>query len=311
MSGYNTESVNVQFLNQSFLDKIDQGLEKQAGAAMSAFVRQKLREDGFTRKVLTPVQITAAELDRQLTEEPTIIVEKEPDSIAATLPFLGQNTVRYFKGARYPVTFEKIASQTFKKSKFELATYRTDIRTILQENSVKDLQAQEDLGFYNSIVTIATANSNTATIGTFNVAGLMAGAKLLIAKKLPVGCILMSESLYATLLTQPSTQVGSPAASELFMGEKSLDNFYGYKIITTNKSYASSGGSQSADSIIPDNVAVFFAPEAYLGQFYSLQDATVFLKAEADIIEFMTYEAIGVGIGNVNGAIVVTYTAGY
>ena len=121
----------------------------------------------------------------------------------------------------------------------------------------------------------------------------------------------MSESLYATLLTQPSTQVGSPAASELFLGEKSLDNFYGYKIITTNKFYASSGGTQGPANIIPDNVAVFFAPEAYLGQFYSLQDATVFLKAEADIIEFMTYEAIGIGLGNVNGAVVVTYTAGY
>ena len=76
MSNYNTETVNTQFLNMSFLDKIDQGLTKEAGVAMSAFVRQKLREDGFTRRVLTPTMITAAELDRQVTEEPTVIVER-------------------------------------------------------------------------------------------------------------------------------------------------------------------------------------------------------------------------------------------
>lgn len=45
-----TETVNIQFLNQSFIDKIDQGMVKEAGAAMSAFVRQKLRETGFTRR---------------------------------------------------------------------------------------------------------------------------------------------------------------------------------------------------------------------------------------------------------------------
>lgn len=297
MSGYNTETINTQFLNQSFLDKIDQGMTKEAGAAMSAFVRQKLREDGFTRKILNPVQITASELDRQLTEEPTVIVEKEPDSVAANLPFLGKADIRYFKGSRYPVTFQKITSAKFMKSKFELATYRTDIRTILQENSVKDLQAQEDVNFYNNIVSIAQANGNVSTIaGGFSKKNLMEGVKKLLAKKLPVGCILMTQSMYADLLTFAATEIGSPAASELFRGQSSLDNFFGYKIITTNKA-----------DLLPTNRAIFFAPQEYLGQFYSLQDATVFLKTEADMISFETYEAIGSGIGNVDGAIICDF----
>jgi hypothetical protein len=297
MSGYNTETINTQFLNQSFLDKIDQGMTKEAGAAMSAFVRQKLREDGFTRKILTPVQITASELDRQLTEEPTVIVEKEPDSVAANMPFLGRGEIRYFKGARYPVTFQKIESDTFTKSKFELATYRTDIRTILQENSVKDLQEQEDKNFYNNIVSIATANSNVYNIaGGFTVANLMNGIKKMLLKKLPVGAILMTHSMYADLLAQPATQIGSDKAGAFYTGEASLNNFYGYKIITTNK-----------HDILPANRAVVFAPQEYLGQFYSLQDATVFLKTEADMVSFRTYEAIGSGIGNVNGAVVLDF----
>lgn len=297
MSGYNTETVNVQFMNQSFLDKVDQGMTKEAGVAMSAFVRQKLREDGFTRKILPPTAITAAELDRQLTEEPTVIVEKEPDSIAANMPFLGRSEIRYFKGSRYPVTFQKITSADFRKSKFELATYRTDIRNVLQENSVKDIQAQEDTNFYQNILSVATANSNVYNLsGGFTKANLMAGVKKLIERKLPVGCILMTQSMYSDLLAFPSTEVGSPAASELFRGQAQLDNFFGYKIITTNK-----------NDILPTNQAIVFAPSEYLGQFYTLQDATLFLKVEADILQFSTYEAVGVGLGNVNGAAVINF----
>jgi len=297
MSNYNTETVNVQFLNQAFWDKIDNGMTKEAGVAMSAFVRQRLREDGFTRKILPPVQITAAELDRQLTEEPTVIVEKEPDSIAANIPFLARAEIRYWKGERYPVTFQKITSARFKKSKFELATYRTDIRTILQENSVKDMQAQEDQNFYSAVAAIAAANSNVITAsGGFTVANLMLGLKRMVANKLPVGSILMTQQMYHDLLSLPATTLGSPLASEMFRGQYSLDNFFSNKIITTNKS-----------DILPANRALIFAPQEYLGQFYELAAPTVFLKTEADIIEFETYEAIGSGIGNVNGVVAVDF----
>lgn len=294
---YGTETTNVQFLNQSFLDRVDQGMEKEASVAMSAFVRQKLREDGFTRKILEPIMVTAADLDRQVTEEPTIIVEKEPDSVAASMGFKGRSSLRYFNGSRYPVTFNKIESNEFKKSKFELATYRTDIRTILQENSVKDVQKEEDSNFYNNIVSIATANSNQFTIsGGFTVPNLMAGVKKLLAKQLPVGCILMTHEMYSDLLAQPATQIGSGAASSLFKGETGLDNFFQYRIVTTNK-----------NDILPNNRAIVFAPSQYLGQMYILQDAMVYLKTEADLLTFKTYEAIGVGIGNVNAAVVLDF----
>lgn len=294
---YNTETVNAQFLNQSFMSKLDSGLEKEASVAMSAFVRQRLREEGFTRKILEPTMVTAAELDRQITEEPTIIVEKEPDSIAANLPFLGRPEPRYFTGVRYPVTFHKIQSAEFKKSKFELATYRTDIRTVLQENSVKDLQKQEDENFINNILSVAQANGNMYSVtGGFNVPNLMEGVKYLVKKQLPVATLLMTQSMYADLLKQPSTQVGSPLASSLMSGERSLDNFFGFKIVTTNK-----------NDLVPDNrVFVFTAPQ-YLGQFYLLQDATVFLKTEADMVSFTTYAAPGIGIGNVNGVITLDF----
>lgn len=302
---YNTETINVQFLNQSFLDKIDSGMTKEASVAMSAFVRQKLREDGFTRKVLEPSLVTAADLDRQTTDEPVIIVEKEPDSVAATIPFTSRNTIRYFTGARYPVNFAKVQSAEFKKSKFELATYRTDIRTILQENSVKDLQKQEDTSFIAGVESVISAQNviqaglgSKTTTGLVTIANVMEGVKALAQKQLPVGCILMTQSTYADVIKQPSTQIGSPAASELFRGQAQLDNFFGYKIITTIK-----------NDVIADGVAYYFAPAQYLGQLFLLQDAMVFLKTEADLVSFFTYESVGVGIGNVNAVYKVIFGA--
>lgn len=299
MSNYNTETLNIQFLNQSFLDKLDQGMVKEAGVAMSAFVRQKLREDGFTRKILAPTLVTAAELDRQLTEEPVIIVEKEPDSVAANLPFLGRPEPRYFTGARYPVTFSKIQSAEFKKSKFELATYRTDIRTVLQENSIKDLQKQEDENFYNGCIKIASDAGNIVNIsvgsGTI-VAALKNAVKALLQKQVPVGTILMTQSLYADVLATPATQIGSGLASDLTRGSTNLDNLFGFKIVTTNK-----------NDILGDSQCMIFTAPQYLGQMYLLQDATIYLKSEADMVSFTCYEAPGIGIGNVNGFVVANF----
>jgi hypothetical protein len=306
---YNTETTNVQFMNQSFFQKIDSGMTKEAGVAMSAFVRQKLREDSFVRKVLPFQSITAAELDRQTSEEPTIICEKEPDSIAATLPFLSRSQIRYWTGARYPVNFQKIASDDFRKSKFELMTYRTDIRTVLQDNSIKDMQEQEDLGFYSNLMAIQAQNAalgvdNKYTIaGGFSKANYLAGIKKLIERRLPVGCVLMSQSMYNDMLAFQSTDIGSPAASSLFMGEAQLQAPFGYKIITTNKSNASG----TSVPILPTNRMIVFAPPAFLGQAYSIQDATLFLKAEMDMIEFTAYESIGVGIGNTQGFVVIDF----
>lgn len=294
---YNQETVNVQFTNLALVNKLNQGMTKEASVAMSAFIRQRLREDGWARKILPAQPITAAELDRQITEEPTVICEKEPDSVAATLPFLSRAEVRYWNSARYPVSFQKISSKDFRKSKYELMTSRTDIKTLLQENSVKDIQAVEDQGLYNSIVAMATANSNVFTIsGGFNKTNYVAGVKKLIEKKLPVGCVLMTQSMYADMMTFPATDVGSDAASGIFMGDRPVDKPFGWNIITTNK-----------NDILPTNQMIVFAPPQYLGQFYELESATVFLKAEQDIIEFTTYESVGIGLGNVNGAIVINF----
>lgn len=297
-----TETVNIQFLNQSFIDKIDQGMVKEAGAAMSAFVRQKLRETGFTRKILTPQMITASDLDRGLDDQPRVIIEKEPDSVAASMSLSGQPTVRYFKGSRYEVGFYKIQSERFVKSKFELATYRTDIRNILQENSVKDLQKQEDVNFFNGLRKIqeeVRGEEFVTTTGDRITDRVMSLIQVLVKDFQKPGKILLSHSLYLQMLREPATQLGDSIAAKHFE-TGSMDSFYGFEIVTTIKGdiLSSEEGKNLGDLV------AIFAPEEYLGQFYSLQEPTVFLEAKADMIEFQTYESIGIGIGNAKGFVI-------
>jgi hypothetical protein len=52
---------------------------------------------------------------------------------------------------------------------------------------------------------------------------------------------------------------------------------------------------------------IVFAPPQFLGQAYSLQDATVFLKAELDMIEFTAYESVGIGMGNTQGFVIIDF----
>lgn len=324
---YSTNTLNVQFMNNAFIEKLDQGLTKEAGVAMSTFVRQKLREDGFSRKIFTPMMVTASDLDRGLDDQPRVIIEKEPDSIAATLPLSGSDEIRYFKGSRYEVGFYKIESKEFVKSKFELATYKTDIRHILQENSVKDLQKEEDSNLLKGLATIFkgraadfTADTSLATNGyltastldgTTVVDKLMQLVQFLVDDFQKPGKLLVSHQLYLAVLREPATQLGDQFASDAF-NKGTIDNFYGFKFITSNKSDLLSSdflkdatfGIPSTSRATKGDIAIAFAPEEYLGQFYSLQEPTVFLKAEADMVSFKTYESIGVGIGNTKAFVI-------
>ncbi len=357
MAEYGIETTNVRLFNTAFVDRLNSGdpqMTKQAETSLTAFVRQKLREDGTTRQIYTPQLLTSADLDRDVdTDQPRKIVEKEPDSTAATISLLGSSEVRYFRGARYEVTFEKIVSKVFKKSKYELATYATDIRQVIQGNSVKDIHEQEDVNHMIGLKQIAAANHGTMVVagavvanpayavdagypyavdvaggtssapttladqtgiyapgyntGTntkgpgFGVKTLIRAINQLIGARQKAAKILISYTLYNVLLSRPSTVVGSLIADSHFRGE-TMDGMYGYTFIPSIKlDILSSGLTEHVDAGYQGDLVAIFAPEGYLGQFYSLQEPTVFLKNEADMVEFYVYESVGIGYGNVQG----------
>ena len=294
MSNYMVENpqVSAQFINSSFVRKLESGQVKQAEAESSAFIREKLRQEAAVREIIVPQGITEEEIDRdENTDQPKKIIDKEPDSVATFVQFQGTGKRTWFKGPRYAIYFGKVESQRFTKSKFELMTYTHDIRKILSDNSVKDMADQEDIKFHGLVNAITSANPAQQTNGPFQSATFKTAAQAMLNRRRPVGKLLMTKSRFMDAIDLPATTVGDPIASRHFdEGIESSQKLWGFPVVTTIKS-----------DIYPANKAWLFAPQApnnFLGNFYLLQDATLFIEQRADIISFWSYEALGIGIGN-------------
>jgi len=294
---YNVETMShsAQFLNKSFLSKIEGGQIKEAVEASSLFVRERLRQAAAVREIIVPQGVTEADIDRdESTDQPKIIIDKEPDSTASFVQFQGTGRRSWFKGPRYSVRFGKVESQRFTKSKVELMTYRSDIRKILSDNSVMDMADQEDGKFYELVAAIIAANPSVQrTTGAFQSGTFKTAMQSMLTgtRKRPIGKMLLSKERYMDALDLPATSVGNDIATRHFdEGIESSQKLWGIPVVTHVKS-----------NIYPTAKGWIFSPTSpnnFLGNFFTLQDATLFIKQEADIISFWTYEFIGIGIAN-------------
>jgi hypothetical protein len=110
----------------------------------------------------------------------------------------------------------------------------------------------------------------------------------MLRRRQPIGKVLMTKELYYEALDLPATSVGDDVASRHYdEGIESEEKLWGIPVVSTMKS----------DILNPKKFYVF-APENFLGNFFLLQDATLYIKQEADVIEFWSYAAPGIGIGN-------------
>lgn len=292
-----TQQVSAQFINSNFVRKVEDGRTKEAEAEGTAFIRQKLRQESFAREVIEPVMLADDEIDRdEDTDQPKKIVEKEPDSVATFVPFHGSAPRTFFRGKRFAVYFGKTESQRFTKNKFELMTYQNDIRKILSDNSVKDMSDQEDLKFLDTINAIIALNlaQQRTNAASFTSSAFKTAFQKLVDRRQPIGKILMTKSLYYEALDLPATSVGNDVASRHYdLGIEAEEKLWGIPVVSTIK-------KEIVDDVAGSTrrSAYVFAPQNYLGVFFLLQDATLYIKQEADMIEFWSYAAPGIGIGN-------------
>lgn len=293
MPSYATETreVSAQLINSNFVRKLEAGRVKEAQDEGSAFIRQKVRQESFAREVINPILLEDDELDRdENTDQPKKIVEKEPDSVATFVTFQGTGPRTWFRGPRFAVKFGKTESQRFTKNKWELMTYQNDIRKILSDNSVKDMADQEDLKYVGTLDGIAALNAaeQITAAPAFNSSSFRTGFQRMVNRRQPIGKILMTKSLYYEALDLPATSVGDDVASRHYdAGIEEEEKIWGIPVVSTMKS-----------DILNPKKAYVIAPENFHGVFFLLQDATLFIKQEADIIEFWSYAAPGIGIGN-------------
>lgn len=298
-----TTNISYELLNNQFIDRVFSGHIKEAQEAATLYTRERLYEDGILRRLFESVTVTQEDLDAEMdSDQPSIICEKEPLASSATfVSFKGTGERRYFQGRRYRVPFGKVESERITKSKFELMTIRMPINTWLQENQVKMVQEEEDSKFIETINDCVAQNTAGQSLtfsmnsGSFKDA-FVAGQKALVSLRLPQGKVLMNKNTYLDSLKLKTDEIGfKPQEDRFSRGVDGEDSFMGVPVVTTIK-----------DNLVPENVMYFFAPKDYFCKFFFLQDATLFMKTEADMVHFHTYEAPGFGIGNTHGVVKVT-----
>lgn len=293
MTAYATETpqVSAKFVNQSFINMVEQGRTKEAADEGTAFIREIVRAAAAFREVIPPQGISDDELDRAVdTDEPQKIVEKEPQSFATFVELQGTPRASWYRGPRYAIYFGMILSPKFVKSKFQLMTYQNDIRKIIADNSVKDMADQEDRYFRRTAVIIVNGNAavQRTLSPSFTSGAFKRGFQAMYDRRRPIGKLLATKSLLTEAIDLPATAVGNAIAETHYReGVENEERLWGVPVISTIKS-----------DIYDPKECWIFSPQNFLGNCFLLQDATLFIKQEADKIEFFTYEAIGIGIGN-------------
>jgi hypothetical protein len=320
-------SVPSQVLNDLFFSKVASSEGKEKIAELGGnYVRDRLREVSFFRKILPPTPVQRTECQRSVNHDTLVkIIDVEPNSRAMSMSFRGQPTARFLRAPRFEIPFFTISSEKFEKTEQELLAYEMPITKIIEENSVKDIQEIEDrqaLVYVEAAVQAvqldANGNSATAMDATHVLAGTVVGSavvkgegalaagttdfvihpvlkpdfiklkKLLHRKKLRAERVLMTEPDYDDISAWTIQDVGMTIAGETSVEGWKASTVVGLKIIRTIKT----------DILREGNVYCFTAPE-FCGRFYILNQTKFYIDKIANLITWQSWEDIGIGIGNI------------
>ena len=320
-------SVPARTLNELFVTKLasQEGKEKVAEYGGS-YIRDKLREVSFARKVLPPEQVTRADCQRSVNHDTLIkIVDVEPTSRAMSITFRGQPTARFIRGPRAEISFFTISSEIFQKTEQELLAYEMPITKIIEENSVKDIQEIEDREFTVHIEAACQAlqqEANGGVVTALNSTNLLAGSvvefsirkgelarsagvndatvrpiqrpdlvnlfKMLDTNRLRSERLLMTEPDWDDLLQWTVEDFGDKLQSETAVDGYKYNTILGRQYIRTIKT----------DILRTGNVYVFTKPE-FFGKFYVLNNTKFYIDKIANVISFQAWEDIGMSVINI------------
>lgn len=320
-------SIPARMLNELFTQKLSsaEGKEKVAEFGGS-YIRDRLREVAYTRKVIPPEQVTRADCQRSVNHDTLVkIVDVEPKSRAMAMTFRGQPTSRFIRGPRAEIAFFTISSEMFQKTEQELLAYEMPITKIIEENSVKDIQEIEDREFTTHIEAACqalqteanggtakalsyatlhagttvefsiikgelarTSGVNTATVLPIQRPDLVNLFKLLDGNRLRCERILMTETDWDDILQWTLEDFGDRIQSETTVDGFKYNTVLGRPYIRTIKT----------DILRRGNVYAFTQPE-FFGKFYVLNNTKFYIDKVANTITFQAWEDIAMGIINI------------
>jgi len=287
------DNISASTINELFVQKLNSsdGLEKVAQEG-SAFIRQKLREVSFARKIIQPQYVTKADLQRSVNHDGLVkIVDIEPNSKAMAVNFRGEPTWNYIEGERFEIPFYMVSSEDFQKTEEELLAYEMPLTEVIERNSVLDIQKIEDESFITTVDAAITSASSAQT-GTFAADDTIKKSDfkklfdVLDGNELRAEVMLMDSEMFNRLFLYDATTAGDAVGSETMVNRYSYATLFGRRLVVSNKV-----------SLLGSKIYAFTAQD-FMGQFCILNDVKFWIEKKKNIISFAAYESIGMGIGN-------------
>ena len=318
---------------QAHMELFNHRLDEPEGKAKLAelggsWIRDKLREVSFARHIIPPDPVTRADCQRSVNHDTLVkIVDVEPKSKAMSITFRDSPTARFIRAPKAEVPFFTISSEKFEKNEQELLAYEMPITKVIEDNTVKDIQEIEDREFLRHIesgvqalqtevnttttveynaTNILAANPNAQAVSVVKGELALAGAgtdfivrpvqkpdfvslfKLLDGNYLRSERVLLTEVDHDDVLQWTVEDNGDKIQSETVVDGYKYDTLMGRKVVRTIKT----------DILRPGNVYVFTAPQ-FFGKFYILNNTKFYIDKVANMITWMSWEDIGMGIINI------------
>jgi hypothetical protein len=320
-------SVPARILNDLFSQKLDtsEGKEKIAEYA-GTYIRDRLREVSFARKIVPPQMVTRADCQRSVNHDTLVkIVDVEPKSRAMAITFRGQPTARFIRAPRAEVAFFTISSEKFEKTEQELLAYEMPVTKVIEDNSVKDIQEVEDrewLIHVEAAVQALQAEANGGAVTTLNASAIVAGTvvefsvrkgelaraaaaddatvypvqrpdfvnlfKMLDGRRLRAEQILITEVDWDDILQWTVEDFGDRVQSETTVDGYKYNLILGRAYTRTIKT----------DILRPGNIYVFTKPD-FFGKFYILNNTKFYIDKIANLITWQSWEDIAMAVINI------------
>ena len=301
------ENISARTINELLIQKLNtpEGRDKIAQEG-SAFIRTKLREISFARKIVNPFYVTKADLQRSVQHDGMVkIVDIEPDSKAMVVNFRGEPNWNYLEGPRFEIPFFFVSSENFQKTEEELLAYEMPLTEVIEKNSVLDIQRQEDESFISQVNAAITAEGSALT-GTYDSDSTIKKSDfkrlfdVLDGNELKSDVILMDSTMYNRLFLYDASTISDAVGAETFVNGYTYATIFGRRLVVSNKRLKKDGTALLTNTIFA------FTHQDFFAQFLILNDVKFWIEKKKNIISFAAYESIGMGIGNTKACAKIT-----
>jgi len=307
---------SFQMETSTFVDKIfsDEAFVKEASQTATLFVQDMVREDGFGRKAIETRPVSNSDLTEVTwTDQPVMLGYHDVDTVAMTVPIRGRGQYRYYETAKFEILFEKIVSETIKKSRMEMLNTRINYMDIFKKRIAQRMYQIEDMtviaGADKALEDEWNKANNDGTVKetdeykkssqtiqfksgvTLDKDSLVEFFKMPVQNRSEIKNVLLTKTLLQDIIKMSMLEVGDANVSKLWNeGVENLQSFWGKKIVTTIK-----------NDVVSDNKMYGFAGGDLYGWLFILRDHTVYMETKRDILSIDADAYIAHAIGNTKG----------